>query len=190
MFETLTISLAVGFVAFIVVALFNSQYRNIMQGLLVIGSVGLVIAFLYSLVEFSDSTSKTNNYSSNTQAIDKPKTGCIWGNCNYGTGEYIFTNGDKYIGEWRDGSFDGKGTLTWSFGDQYSGEWKDGSRTGLGTYTWANGKQYSGKWKDGIRDGEGTYTSADKTKRWPAKFENGEDHCQGNFLERLNHGCF
>jgi hypothetical protein len=189
MFETLTIGLAVGVVAFIVVALFNSQYRNVMQGLLVIGSVGLVIVFLYSLVEFSDSSSKTNNYSGNAQATNKLKTGCISGNCINGRGTFTWADGDQYSGEWKDDKKHGQGTYNYANGEQYSGEWKDGNRHGKGRYKYSSGMIYRGFWKDGIRDGKGTYTSADKASRWSAVYENGEDYCQGTFLEKLKYRC-
>jgi hypothetical protein len=50
------------------------------------------------------------------------------------------------------------GTLTWSEGDKYVGEYKDGKGHGQGTYTWASGSKYVGEWKDGKRQGQGTYT--------------------------------
>ena len=35
--------------------------------------------------------------------------------------------GDKYVGEFKDGVFHGKGTYTWSEG-KFVGKWKDGKR--------------------------------------------------------------
>jgi|TARA_B110000116_G_scaffold258885_1_gene260442 hypothetical protein len=51
-----------------------------------------------------------------------------------------------------------KGTMTYPDGDKYVGEWKDGKGHGQGTYTWASGSKYVGEWKDGKRQGQGTYT--------------------------------
>jgi hypothetical protein len=48
--------------------------------------------------------------------------------------------------------------MTYPDGDKYVGEWKDGKGHGQGTYTWASGSKYVGEWKDGKRQGQGTYT--------------------------------
>ena len=65
--------------------------------------------------------------------------------------------GDKYVGDFKDGKRDGFGTYTWANGDEYGGQFKDNKRDGVGVYTWANGNKYGGIWKDDKRDGEGTY---------------------------------
>jgi len=41
------------------------------------------------------------------------------------------------------------GTVTHSDGDKYVGEFKDGTSNGQGTYTFANGDKYVGEFKDG-----------------------------------------
>ena len=46
-----------------------------------------------------------------------------WTNC---IGTYTWENGDKYVGEHKDGESHGQGTFTWGNGDKYVGEWKDG----------------------------------------------------------------
>ena len=43
----------------------------------------------------------------------------------------------------------GQGTLTWSDGDKYVGEFKDGKQHGQGTLTTTDGQKYVGGWKDG-----------------------------------------
>lgn len=40
----------------------------------------------------------------------------------------------------------GQGTLTFANGNKYVGEWKDGLRSGEGVFDWANGNKYEGKW--------------------------------------------
>ena len=65
-------------------------------------------------------------------------------------------NGDKYHGCLNDvGQPHGEGTLKFKSGDKYSGEWKDGSRNGEGSYTWASGDKYTGEWEDNKRNGKG-----------------------------------
>jgi hypothetical protein len=40
-----------------------------------------------------------------------------------------------------------QGTITWAGGDKYVGEWKDGKWDGQGTYTDANGRTEEGVWR-------------------------------------------
>ena len=51
--------------------------------------------------------------------------GCIKGDCNNGYGTYTFANGDKYVGEWKDGKWHGLGTITAEDGEKYAGAWKE-----------------------------------------------------------------
>ena len=51
---------------------------------------------------------------------------CIEGDCDNGYGTYTFANGDKYIGEYKDGEIHGQGIFTFANGDEYVGEFKDG----------------------------------------------------------------
>ena len=37
----------------------------------------------------------------------------------------------------------------WSSGEEFVGEYKDGKPNGRGTYTWPDGREYIGEWKDG-----------------------------------------
>ena len=55
----------------------------------------------------------------------------------------------KYIGQFKDGKFDGQGTYTYGDGTKYIGEFKDGLPNGQGTYTYADGTKYIGEFKDG-----------------------------------------
>jgi len=95
-----------------------------------------------------------------------------------GEGSYVFTNGDEYEGEWKNGIREGNGSQSYSSGGRYEGEWKkdlwDGkgtfyeingdkyvgqfrnwNRHGHGIYTWTNGQKYDGQWIDGKRHGYG-----------------------------------
>jgi hypothetical protein len=56
--------------------------------------------------------------------------------------------GQKYTGEWKDGSRYGLGTLTYRSGAKYAGEWKDGNRHGQGIMTYTGGRTDSGVWAD------------------------------------------
>ena len=51
------------------------------------------------------------------------KTGCISGNCQNGFGEWVFDNGDKHKGYWKNGKKNGQGTYTWASGGNKKGKW-------------------------------------------------------------------
>lgn len=58
---------------------------------------------------------------------------------------------DHYEGQFRAGYPDGKGTYVWSTGEKYTGQWKNGKRNGIGEYTFLdNGKDTTnrGQWTD------------------------------------------
>jgi len=77
---------------------------------------------------------------------------------------YIWENGSRYVGEWKDGKKHGQGTLTYPNlmrirggtekfeGMKYVGEWKDDKYHGQGTWfgkgEW-KGQKYVGEYKDG-----------------------------------------
>ncbi len=53
--------------------------------------------------------------------------------------------GDQYVGEFKDGTFHGRGTYRWANGNKYVGEFKFGKIHGQGTYRWTNGDKYVGE---------------------------------------------
>ena len=57
--------------------------------------------------------------------------------------------GEKYEGEWKNGKRTGQGTYTWSNGDKYVGEYKD-EKPWNGTYYDKDGNiKY--KWVNGVK---------------------------------------
>lgn len=51
---------------------------------------------------------------------------CIEGDCENGSGMYVFTDGSSYSGAWKDGFPDGSGILKYIDGSKDEGEWKGG----------------------------------------------------------------
>jgi len=92
------------------------------------------------------------------------KEGCISGDCINGKGTYVYDNGEKYVGQWKDEGFHGQGTYTLPNGGKYVGEWKNDKKSGQGTFTFASGNKHVGEYKDDLRNGQGTstYASGDK----------------------------
>ncbi len=81
-----------------------------------------------------------------------------------GRGTYSYANGEKYVGEFKDGKFNGQGTFIFTSGEKYVGEYRDDKRSGLGTLTYVSGDKYVGEFKDGQFNGRGIYTFADGDK--------------------------
>ncbi len=72
--------------------------------------------------------------------------GCVEGNCEEGTGKYLFANGDKFNGEWHGGLRSGYGRYDYKKGDWYIGDFKNDKIEGKGVLHFANGKFISGEW--------------------------------------------
>ena len=70
-------------------------------------------------------------------------------------------DGDKYVGEFRDGNYHGQGTITCADGTKYVGEYRDNKRHGQGSFTFSSGEKYVGEFRDNKRHGQGTFTFAD-----------------------------
>ena len=131
---------------------------------------------------------------------------CVAGNCANGQGTYMYAEGFKYVGEWKnnkrngqgtltspgggkyegefkDDEFNGQGTLLMDNGTKYVGEFKDGLYNGLGSLTLENGDKYVGAFKDNKRNGQGKYTFANGNKivgRWK---DNKQVKGESNFIE-------
>lgn len=94
----------------------------------------------------------------------------------------LYSNGDKYIGEIKDGVPDGYGTITSTeTGDMFDGQWVNGVQHGRGIYLWSDGDFTAGVWKNGYRHGKGT------------RYEDGilyqEEWDNGNLLTREGSIC-
>jgi hypothetical protein len=98
-----------------------------------------------------------------------------WSNC---VGSVTFDGGNKYVGEWKDGKFNGQGTYNWVSGEQYVGEFKGGRRHGQGNATYADGNKYIGEFKNDTRSGIGTSIFADG-RRYVGEFAGGKYNGSG-----------
>jgi len=112
-----------------------------------------------------------------TSSVDTAKnwTGCL------GTASAA---GAKYIGEWKNGAFHGKGTFVGGpkfSGDKYVGQFRNGTKNGQGTYTFAkSGDKYVGEFTDNKIHGQGNLTFANGDK-YVGEFKDGKRHGQATF---------
>ena len=119
---------------------------------------------------------------SNAWALPNCPSSGYFHNC-FGT--YIWADGDKYVGEFKNGKKDGQGTYTWTNGNKYVGKFKDDKLNGQGTYTFLNGNKYVGAFKNDQRNGQGTYTFASGDK-YVGKFKHDKFSGQGTYTYGAN----
>lgn len=53
-----------------------------------------------------------------------------------------------YVGEYKNGLREGKGSMTMEDGSSYEGDWKANSRHGYGKMIWPDKRSYTGEWRD------------------------------------------
>ena len=96
-----------------------------------------------------------------------------------GLGKMVYNrDGQVYDGEWKEGRWNGKGTLNSANGDVYEGEFLNDQRHGTGTYTWKSGRQYIGGFALDERHGKGTFAFSDGSL-YIGDFKNGNRHGSG-----------
>ena len=72
--------------------------------------------------------------------------------------EKVYENGDKYLGQIKNGKKHGKGIMHYSDKTIYDGEWFNDLKNGQGTQTLPNGDRYEGNFKNNLMEGYGIYT--------------------------------
>jgi hypothetical protein len=79
----------------------------------------------------------------------KPTGAYLTGNSmsEYTFGVINYENGNKYIGELKNGKRHGQGLYLWLDGSAWYGEWADGMRDGYGIYMSYSGEYSTGNWK-------------------------------------------
>lgn len=144
----------------------KGQYRNgKMNGLGV-----TVISSQWDQGVFTDGT-LTNRYpyySNNTE------TGCTIGDCNNGYGRYNYSNGDYYIGFFKNRHMH-QGSYYFSSGAKYSGEWNSNDQMhGMGRYWASDDSYYGGYWSNGKFNGRGYYDNKATGKKEVGVWTNGQ----------------
>jgi hypothetical protein len=81
-----------------------------------------------------------------------------------GSGEFLFPNGAKYIGEWRsvNGLKQRHGNGTYAFGpEEYQGQWAEDAMQGHGRQSFSSGAYYEGEFHHNMFQGQGVYRFPD-----------------------------
>ena len=68
-----------------------------------------------------------------------------------------WSDGTRYVGEWRNGLMNGTGVLDMWTRERYEGKFIGGRRNGHGRCDFPNGQIYIGRWKDGKPHGKGQF---------------------------------
>jgi hypothetical protein len=101
-----------------------------------------------------------------------------------GFGIFYDSGGNKYIGEWKDDQFDGKGRLISINGDCYEGDFKSGIIEGSGMLiSKEGGYNYLGEFKNNKFHGKGKIIYDDNTT-YEGNFSKGYMEGEGNLLFR------
>ena len=100
---------------------------------------------------------------------------------------YLWKNGDKYEGEWKDCLKHGRGIDRFANGDSYRGQFSEGKPHGKGVYKWKNGSIYKGEFVKGMKQGKGFWT---KNSKNGMHVYNGRLICYilGEYFEDNRHG--
>lgn len=70
----------------------------------------------------------------------------------HGFGQLTWSEGESYLGHFRDNKFEGEGKYQWRDGRIYVGCWRQGKQHGHGKM-FINRRVYHGIWVDGVRSG-------------------------------------
>lgn len=109
--------------------------------------------------KLSDIKETTQIYDNGEKYIGELKNGR-----REGFGIYYFNNGGTYEGYWHNGKRNGKGKYSLTDGRFYEGDWENDKRHGFGVFVFQDGSKYQGQWKDDKRTGTGQLLFEDGTK--------------------------
>lgn len=106
----------------------------------------------------------------------------------HGSGELVYANGDKYIGQFYYGQPEGTGTLIASSSyTTHTGLYKEGKAHGHGTLYHQNGYLYEGPFKNGVPDGNNCHERLANGSTFFGTFSQGQKNGFG--VMKFYDGC-
>lgn len=100
--------------------------------------------------------------------------GCVSGDCQDGTGVFLYPTRERYAGDFEEGDKHGEGIEYYADGKvKYRGNFRDNVRADYGVYYYRNGDKYMGWFHNNVPNGKGTYHFSDGDKI-VATFRNGQ----------------
>ena len=143
------------------------------------------------------------NYSSKSTSGESLLSYCGYfiNNKRNGFGTAFYSDGSKFIGEWKDDKKNGKGIMIDSNGTILTlfGKWKEDSLIlnkyisflnrryyGKVIFIHADGCKYEGQWKNGMMNGKGTYYNPDGTIFYIGEWK--DDLMNGKGVSFYEHG--
>jgi len=97
-----------------------------------------------------------------------------------GLGELLYTDGGRYVGQWKSSQRHGKGIYQGANGFEYAGDWVDGRKHGVGILTYPSGERYVGDFLDGKFHGTGVFLTANGD-RYEGQFQENRPNGFGKF---------
>jgi hypothetical protein len=92
-------------------------------------------------------------------------TGCTTGDCQDKYGKFEWSNGDTFVGFFKNGKLH-MGTYTFASGDKYSGMFNSQNQFhGMGRYFFKDKAYYGGEWINGAYHGRGYYHNSNLEKK-------------------------
>ena len=104
----------------------------------------------YALVNSKKSNIQSSNSIKNNSFKTSLNSSSNLPNCNnndsvkswsYCFGSYKFSDGNEYIGEFRDGKLEGNGSFKFLNGDMYIGQFRNNKYNGRGRYNFIDGRK-------------------------------------------------
>ena len=105
---------------------------------------------------------------------------CLEGNCRNGEGVYVFPDGSRYNGMFKNRRIEGEGTLEYADKSKYTGSFIGGAQHGQGLMQYSDGSSYEGNFDNGIMSGKGILIGTDGS-RYEGDFDGGLFHGKGTF---------
>ncbi|MEM7793720.1 MAG: pentapeptide repeat-containing protein [Cyanobacteria bacterium P01_C01_bin.118] len=96
--------------------------------------------------------------------------------------DHAYQNGTQFYGQFKQGQpANGSGSMLYTNGNRYDGDYRNGQRNGCGTFTFANGRRYVGEFRNDLFSGRGMWL-LENGDRYIGDFEFNKCNGEGVFI--------